>query len=193
MNLLEILCSSRYLCVLRAFFVFEGLWWKFFGALKAWIRKTSPSYSFLKFLEAFDLDSNDLWDLGRWFGWFLFECSSYSKLKFLKLPEASGLDSSRVSVLLNLLWCCLCSKCLGVCRNALGRLLFIGVWGGWMTHGKVWLVIHVTAWLDCLCHCLHAPDCLCHRLHVTMCDFFFFLHAFYAFIPKTLGKFLLVS
>jgi len=35
MSLLEILfssCSSR---VLRAFFVFEGLWWKFFGALKA--------------------------------------------------------------------------------------------------------------------------------------------------------------
>ena len=117
MSLLEILCSSRYSCVLHAFFVFEVLWWKFFGTLEVWIYKTSPIYSFLKFLEAFELDSNDLWDLGRWFGWFLFECSSYSKLKFLKLLEALGLDSSRVSVLLNLLWCCLCSRCLGVFQD----------------------------------------------------------------------------
>ena len=117
MSLLEILCSSRYSRVLHAFFVFEVLWWKFFGTLEVWIYKTSPIYSFLKFLEAFKLDSNDLWDLGRWFGWFLFECSSYSKLKFLKLLEALGLDSSRVSVLLNLLWCCLCSRCLGVFQD----------------------------------------------------------------------------
>ena len=24
---------------------------------------------------------SDLWDLGRWFGWFLFECSSYLKVR----------------------------------------------------------------------------------------------------------------
>ena len=139
------------------------------------------------------LNSSELWDLGRWFGWFLFECSLYSKvcdrsssefwrlefiklhqcvilevfwrllglisvnfkisigslddfasnilciwrLKFLKFLEASGLDSNRASILLNLLWCCLWHGCLGVLqdfsqdvlvyRNALGRLLFIGV------------------------------------------------------------------
>ena len=67
---LEILCSSRslcvlrVLCVLRAFFLFEGLW-------------------FVRFLEAFELDSIDLWDLGRWFGWFLFECFSYSLMSSL--------------------------------------------------------------------------------------------------------------
>ena len=59
--------------------------------------------------------------------------------KFLKFLEASGLNSNRTSVLLNLLWCCLWHGCLGVfqdlsqdvlvCRNAaLGRFLFIGVW-----------------------------------------------------------------
>ena len=44
MSLLEITCSSRSSCVLRVldvFFVFEGLWWKFFGALEAWIRRAS--------------------------------------------------------------------------------------------------------------------------------------------------------
>ena len=43
-SLLEILCSLCSLCsshVLGAFFVFEGLWWKFFGALEAWIRTAS--------------------------------------------------------------------------------------------------------------------------------------------------------
>ena len=88
--------------LLRMFFVFEGLWRKFFGALKAWIRRVSPICGLLRFLEAFELDSNDLWDLGRWFGWFLFECSSYSKLKFLKFLEASKLGSNRASGLLNL-------------------------------------------------------------------------------------------
>ena len=87
---------------LRMFFVFEGLWWKFFGALEAWIRRASPICGLLRFLKAFELDSNDLWDLGRWFGWFLFECSLYSKLKFLKFLEASKLGSNRASGLLNL-------------------------------------------------------------------------------------------
>ena len=78
---LEILCSSRslcvlrVLCVLRAFFLFEGFWWKFFDALEAWIRKASLICGLLRFLEAFELDSSELWDLGIWFGWFLFECS----------------------------------------------------------------------------------------------------------------------
>ena len=84
------------------FFVFEDLWRKFFGALEAWIRRASPICGLLRFLEAFELDSNDLWDLGRWFGWFLFECSLYSKLKFLKFLEASKLGSNRTCGLLNL-------------------------------------------------------------------------------------------
>ena len=91
--------------LLRIFFVFEGLWRKFFGALEAWIRRASPICGLLRFLEAFELDSNDLWDLGRWFGWFCFECSSILGLKFLK---ALRLDSCRAFVLLNPLL----SKCL---------------------------------------------------------------------------------
>ena len=86
----------------RMFFVFEGLWWKFFGALKAWIYRPSLICSLLRFLEAFELDSSDLWNLRRWFRWFLFEYSSYSKLKFLKFLEASKLGSNRASRLLNL-------------------------------------------------------------------------------------------
>ena len=117
MILLGILCSSHSSCVLRAFFVFEGLWWKFFGALEAWIHWASPICSVLKFLEAFELDSSNLCNLGRWFEWFLFECFLYSKLKFLKFLETSGLDSSRVSIHLNLLWCCLCPRYLGVFQN----------------------------------------------------------------------------
>ena len=78
---LEILCSSRslcvlhVLCVLRAFFLFEGLWWKFFHALEAWIHRVSLICGLLRFLEAFELDSSELGDLGIWFGWLLFECS----------------------------------------------------------------------------------------------------------------------
>ena len=97
MSLLEFLCFS---CVLRMFFFFEGLWWKFFGVLEAWIHRASLIYGFLKFLEAFELYSSELWDLGRWFEWFCFECSSYS---------------CRASMLLNPLWCCLKCGCLGVC------------------------------------------------------------------------------
>ena len=83
MSLLEILSYSRSLCsscVLRVFFFFEGLWWKFFGALEAWIRRASLICGLLRFLEAFELDSSELWDLGIWFGWFIFECSSYLKV-----------------------------------------------------------------------------------------------------------------
>ena len=70
--------------------------------MEAWIRRVSPICGLLRFLEAFELDSNNLWDLGRWFGWFLFECSLYSKLKFLKFLEASKLGSNKVSGLLDL-------------------------------------------------------------------------------------------
>ena len=65
---------------LRMFFVFEGLWWKFFGTLEAWICGASLICDFLRFLVAFELDSSELWDLGIWFGWFLFECSSYLRV-----------------------------------------------------------------------------------------------------------------
>ena len=68
MSLLEILYSSRSLCssrVLGAFFVFEGLWLKFFGALEAWILRASLICGLLRFLEAFELDSSELWDLSR--------------------------------------------------------------------------------------------------------------------------------
>ena len=85
--------------LLQMFFVFKGSWWKFFGALEAWIRRALPICGLLRFLETFELDSNDLWDLGRWFGWYLFECSLYSKLKFLK---ALRVDSCRAFLLLNL-------------------------------------------------------------------------------------------
>ena len=64
MSLLEILCYSRSSCslcvlrVLRVFFFFKGLWWKFFGALEAWIRRASLIYGLLRFLEDFELDSS---------------------------------------------------------------------------------------------------------------------------------------
>ena len=66
MSLLEILCSScslcssRVLCVLCAFFVFEGLWWKFFRVLEAWICRALLICGLLRFLEAFELDSSEL-------------------------------------------------------------------------------------------------------------------------------------
>ena len=70
MSLLEILCSSCslcVLCVLHAFFLFKGLWWKFFGALEAWIRRALLICGLLSFLEAFKLDFSEFWDLGIWF------------------------------------------------------------------------------------------------------------------------------
>ena len=122
--------------LLQIFFVFVGSWWKFFRALKAWIHRASPIYGLLRFLEAFELDSNVLWDPGRWFGWFLFKCYLYSKLKFLKFFEASRLGSNRVSGLLNLSLLQLSSWISSRSPlNALGRLLFIGVWG-WVS--DVW-------------------------------------------------------
>ena len=193
--------------LLRMFFVFEGLWQKFFETLEAWIRRASPICGLLRFLEAFELDSSNLWDLGRWFGWFLFECSSYSKLKFLKFLEASKLSSNRASRLLNLDLLQLFSLSLSLASpwNVLGRLLFIGVWGWvsdtWrsligdtchsligllmssLTHARIACVITYTS-EDCLCHHLHVRGCLCRRLHVRWCVIGFCM---------TLGKFPLAS
>ena len=45
-----------WMILLRMFFVFEGLWWKFFGALEAWIRRASLICDLLIF--------SDLW---AWF------------------------------------------------------------------------------------------------------------------------------
>ena len=65
---LEIFCSSHslcVLCVLHEFFLFKGLWWKFFNTLEAWIHRASLIYGLLRFLKAFELVSNYLWNLGR--------------------------------------------------------------------------------------------------------------------------------
>ena len=72
-----VLLVLRVLCV---FFIFEGLWWKFFGTLEAWIHRAALFCGLLRFLEAFELDSSKLWDQGLWFGWFLFEYSLYLKV-----------------------------------------------------------------------------------------------------------------
>ena len=109
-----------WMILLRMFFVFEGSWRKFFGVLEVWISRASLICGLLRFLKAFKLDSSDFWDLGRWFGWFLFECFSNSKLKFLKFLEASRLGSDKVSGLLNL-------GLLQLSSNVLEMLLFIGV------------------------------------------------------------------
>ena len=122
---------------LRMFFVFEGLWQKFFRVLEAWIRKASSMcnpWSFWRLLGLisanFKISIGSLDD-------FASNILCIWRLKFLKFLEASRLDSNRASILLNLLWCCLWHGCLGVLqdfsqdvlvyRNALGRLLFIGV------------------------------------------------------------------
>ena len=75
------------------FFVFKGLWWKFFGAFGAWICRDSLICDFLKFLEAFELNSSELRDLGRWFGWFLFKCSLYSRVYGESSSQLLGLES----------------------------------------------------------------------------------------------------
>ena len=40
-----------WMILLRMFYVFEGLWWKFFGALEAWIRRASLICDLLMFLD----------------------------------------------------------------------------------------------------------------------------------------------
>ena len=51
--------KSFVLHVLHVFFIFEGLWWKFFGALEAWIRWATLICDLLRVLEAFGLDSSE--------------------------------------------------------------------------------------------------------------------------------------
>ena len=85
MSLLEILCSSCFLCSSCALhlrrFVEEVL--RGFRGLNL---QSFTNLWFVRFLEAFELDSSELWDLGIWFGWFLFECS-------LDLKVCSGSSS----------------------------------------------------------------------------------------------------
>ena len=42
------------------------------------------------FMEAFELDSNEFWDLEGWLECFCFECSSYSKVKVLDVLGGFG-------------------------------------------------------------------------------------------------------
>ena len=148
----------------------------------------------MKFLKAFKLDSSELWDLGRWFEWFCFECSSYSRLKFSKFLEALGLDSNKASMLLNLLWCCLKCGCVGVskclrktsiyrslevserhviesdsdiCHNLIGGALRLFLQDTWhRLIGQNVLIFKVT-------HVNTRLNCLCHCLHVPMCGWHF--------------------
>ena len=55
LGILFSLCYSCVLRILRMFFVFEALWWKFFRALEAWIQRASPICGFLKFLKLLSL------------------------------------------------------------------------------------------------------------------------------------------
>ena len=92
-----------------------------------------------------------------------------------------------------------------VCRNALGRLLFIGVCGWvsdtwWSLISDMWhslirgalrlflqdtwhLLIGRYVLIFKVTHVSTRLDCLCHYLHAPMCDWF--SHAFYAFISKS--------
>ena len=97
MSLLEILCSLRsscFSCVLRLQrFVVEVL-----RCFKGLNPKSFIDLWFVRFLEAFELDSSKLQNLDWEFGWFCFECSSILRLKFLKTLR---LDSYRAFVLLS--------------------------------------------------------------------------------------------
>ena len=120
------MCSSYSSHVLH---LQKTLWWKLFRALEAWIHRASPICGFLKFLEAFELDSNKLCDLGRWFGWFLFKCSLYLKVEVVEGFEAWFLQSFCTSEWFWIFFDASWSVDVLVCGNALGLLLFIRVWG----------------------------------------------------------------
>ena len=116
-SLLEILSSLRSsysLCVL---------------CLQRFVVKVLQGFrgkNFLKFLEPFELNSSELWDIRRWFGWFLFKCSSYSKVEVTRgfrfrtwfqqifytseSSESSGCCSWCVDVFLGCLQRCLGAK-----------------------------------------------------------------------------------
>ena len=115
--------------LLQMFFVFEGLWRNFFSVLEAWIRKVSPICGLLRFfgplslipvnfrITADNLDDSALSVL-RFRGW--------SSWRLWGLILAELLYFWTPSPLLALLQL---QPFLSLPRNALGRLLFIGVWG----------------------------------------------------------------
>ena len=117
------------------FFVFEGLWWKFFKTLEAWIRRASPICGLLMF----------------------FEPLSLIPINFRILEDS--LDDSASSVLrfrgwsFWRLWGLILAELLYfwilVPSNALGRPLFIGVWG-WVSN-TWWSLI------GDICHSLIGP------------------------------------
>ena len=76
--------------VLQMFFVFEDLYWKFFRALEAWICKVSLICSLSVFIEAFELDFNEFWDLEGWLECFDFKCSLYLKVEVLDVLGGFG-------------------------------------------------------------------------------------------------------
>ena len=106
-----------WMILLQMFFVFEGLWWKFFGALEAWIIR---AFTNLWFVEI----SGGFW---AWFQWplrsmkmiwmislrmfFVFEVEVLEVLGGLILAELLYFW-----MLLNILWCCLCSRWLGLLK-----------------------------------------------------------------------------
>ena len=167
------------------FFVFEGLWQKFFGTLEAWI-----SFTNLWFVEV----SRGFWS---WFKWplrsrkmiwiislrmfFVFEVEVREVLGGFKAWFQQSFWTSQS-------WSPL--KCL---RKA---FIYKSLGGGWVTCGGAWLVTHVIAWLvhlchrlyvlDCICHHLHVLDCLCHRLHALMYNLVFAWHLanFYWFLSS---------
>ena len=65
-------------------------------------------------------------------GWFCFDFKVWSSWGSWGLWGLILAELLYFWVLLNLLWCCLWFGCLVMCKNALGRLLFIGV-GGWVS------------------------------------------------------------
>ena len=100
------------------FFIFEGLWWKFFGALEAWIHRASLICDLLMFSDTLSLIPTNFRIL------------------------VDGLDDSASNVLRFWGWSSwrlwglilveLFHFWILVPLNVLGRLLFIGVWG-WMS------------------------------------------------------------
>ena len=102
-----------WMILLWMFFVFDGnpLFFTFFvcslsskvcgeSSSRFWRLESVELHWFVIWwcFRTFELDSRKLLDLGRWSGWFSFECSPILGLKFLK---ALRLDSCRVFSLLN--------------------------------------------------------------------------------------------
>ena len=104
--------------LLRMFFVFEDLWWKFFGALEAWIRRASLICDLLMF--------SDLW------AWFPQTLGSRQMIWMILLRMFSGFGIEVLEVLegfWGLIFAELLHFWILVLPNVSGRLLFIGVLG----------------------------------------------------------------